>query len=78
MTIVELVQWRVHSAPAVPNETVTRGRMSQVRMHQVVRPISQPNTDDDHVKRDGDDGHDLIVSNDVSVGLFSWQAKHDY
>jgi len=49
---------------------VVRGGGSEWHACRLVGPRGKPDADDDHVKRDGDDGRHLAVSNHVlAVGL---------
>ena len=43
-------------------------RISERDVQRVVCPGSLPNTDDDHIERDGDDGRHLAVNSSMSVG----------
>jgi len=47
------------------------GRVSKQYVCHPASPSGQPDTDDDHVKRDGDDGRNLLASNVDSAGLSS-------
>jgi hypothetical protein len=56
----------LRSPPSFCTETVSRGGVSkQYACHSTASPSSQPDTDDDHIERDGDDGRDLVINDDV-------------
>ena len=57
----------LHSAPSFHAEAVVRGGDSERYTCRLVGPSGQPDTDNNHIKRDGDDGRDLVVSKNVSV-----------
>ena len=66
------------SLSSVCAETVIRGRVSkQYTCHSTVSPSSQPDADDDHIKRDGDDWRDLVISDDVQWDHSREGARHD-
>ena len=52
----------LHSAPSFRAETVVRGGGPERYACRLVGPRGQPDADDDHVKRDGDDGRHLAVN----------------
>jgi hypothetical protein len=61
----------LHPTPSFCAETVLHGRVSERCVSRPGGPSGQPDTDDDHVERYGDDGRDLLINDNVSVGLFS-------
>ena len=65
----------LHPASSFCAETVVHRRVSERYMHRLDSSSGQPDADDDHVKGDGDDGRDLLIRDNVSVGLSSLQSK---
>ena len=63
----------LHPAPSF--RAVLHGRVSERRVSRLVGPSGQPDANDDHVKGDGDDGRDLFISDNVSVGCSSLGSK---
>ena len=54
------------------------GRVSERYVCRLASPSGPPDTDNDHVKCDGDDGCDLLTSDIVSEGLsLHERVRHD-
>ena len=61
--------------PSLCAQIVVHGRNSEWYISGL-DPIGQPDTNDDHVKSDGDDRRDLLIGDNVLVGCSSL-ARHD-
>lgn len=61
----------LHSVPAFCADAVLRECVSEWYTSYLVSPTDHRDTDNNHVKRDRDDGRDLVVSSNVSAALSS-------